>query len=231
MAAWLCLAGPAGAAGEAGGPLQGDARARALRALQAAQQDVTTVRARVLQRKRHPLLKEEAVREGALLLERPGRLRWDVQGPGPVTLVADGATLLVYRPEQRQVERRDLSQDLTGRATLGVLVAALRFDLAELEKRFDVAVHREGKDLRLRLTPRARWLARAVASIDIVQHDAEPVPHRFLVAGGTGDRTETVLRDIEVNARLPEGAFTLRLGPEVTVVDARRAPDAGGSDR
>jgi outer membrane lipoprotein carrier protein len=202
-----------------------------LAGLREAQQGVTTVRARVVQRKRHPLLKEEAVRVGTLLLERPGRLRWEVRGPGPVTVVADGPTLLVYRPERREVERRDLREDLTGRATMGFLVAALRFDLPELEKRFEVAVHREGGSLRLHLVPRSRWLAQAIASIDIVQQDAEPVPRRFVMAGPKGDRTETVLDDLQVNPRLPEDAFTLRLGPEVKVVDVRRAPDAAGSDR
>jgi outer membrane lipoprotein-sorting protein len=227
LAIWLLLAPLAAAAA----PVPDEERAQILAGLQEAQQRVTTLRAAVVQRKRHPLLKAEVVREGTLLLARPDRLRWEILRPERWTLVADGATLLVYRPDRREVERRDLRDDLSGRAALGFLLAGLRFDLAELERRFEVAVARETGQLRLTLAPRSRWLAQAVARIEIVQPDGDPVPSRFVVAGPRGDRTETRLGSLEINPRLAEDAFALRLGPGVRVVDARRAPDGADSGR
>jgi outer membrane lipoprotein-sorting protein len=224
----LLLATPVAAADAR---LEGDERAQALARLQESQQSLTTLRATVVQRKRHPLLKAEAVRRGTLLLERPDRLRWEVRGPDPMTLVADGPSLLLYRPDRREAERRDLRDDLAGRAAMGFLVGTMRFDLAEMEKRFEVAVHRDPVGLRLTLTPRSRWLAQALAAVEISQREGDPIPRRFVMTGPRGERTETVLDDLEVNPRLPQDAFTLRLGPEVRVVDVRRAPDAAGDQR
>jgi outer membrane lipoprotein-sorting protein len=228
LAACLLAAAPLAAAGA---PVQGEERARALAALQEAQRAVTTLRASVVQRKRHPLLKAEVVQEGRLLLERPRRLRWEVLRPERLTVVVDGPSLLVYRPDRQEVQRRNLAEDLTGRAMMEFLVAGMRLDLAEMEKRFALALDREPGGLRLTLTPRSGWLARGVTAIEIRQAEADPVPRRLVITGPRGQRTETRLDDLEINPRLPEDAFVLRLGPEVRWVDVRRAPDAGGSQR
>jgi outer membrane lipoprotein-sorting protein len=229
LLAALCLAPPPAAA-EAPRLLEGEARGEVLRRLQARQQPVAAVRAEVVQRKRHPLLKAEAVRAGRLVWARPGRLRWEVDPPDPLVVVADDPALLVYRPDRGEAERRDLRESLGARAALEFLVTGLAFDLRALERRFQVEVLREPAATRLRLTPRSRWLAQALAAIEILQPDAAAVPTEFTLAGPRGDRTVTRLEQVEVNPRLAEDAFVLRLGPEVRVVDLRRAPD-GGSDR
>ena len=231
VAALLLWAGVLSAAPTvAGTPLLGDERARAIEGLQARQREVKALRAAVVQRKRHPLLKGEVVTEGALLFSRPNRLRWEVATPERTIIVIDDQTLVIYRPDRQEAERRDLREDFGSRAVVDFLTAGMNLDVAEMEKRFEVAVYRDDGRLSLVLTPHSRWVARAIASVTITQEDADPLPRHIVVVGQKGDRTETSLAHAVVNPPLAEGAFTLRLGPEVRVVEVRRPgqESAGG---
>lgn len=214
----------------AGTPLQGEERARAIQQLQARQREAKTLRAVVVQRKRHPLLKGEVVTEGTLLFSRPNHLRWEVATPERTIIVIDDQALVIYHPERKEAERRDLREDFGSRAMVGFLTAGMNFDVAEMEKRFQVDLYRDDGRLSLVLTPQSRWVARAIASVTIIQEDADPLPRQIVVVGQKGDRTETSLVQAVVNPPLAEDAFTLRLGPEVRVVEVRRPgqESAGG---
>ena len=218
------------AAAAAGRPLQGDERARAIEGLQARQREVKTLRAAVVQRKRHPLLKGEVVTEGTLLFSRPNRLRWEVATPERTIIVIDDQALVIYHPERKEAERRDLREDFGSRAVVDFLTAGVNLNVAEMEKRFQVDVYRDDGRLSLVLTPQSRWVARAITSVRITQEDADLLPRQIVVVGQKGDRTETTLLQAVVNPPLAEDAFALRLGPEVRVVEVRRPgqENAGG---
>ena len=210
-------------AAPAGVPLQGDERARAIAGLQARQREVNTLRAAVVQRKRHPLLKGEVVTEGTLLFRRPNRLRWEMAAPERLIVAIDGQMLVIYHPDRKEAERRDLRDDFGARAAMEFLAAGMSFDVAEMEKRFQVDLYREDGRLSLVLTPRSRWVARAVASVTITQEDADGLPRQIVVVGQKGDRTDTTLTRVVVNPPLAEDAFTLRLEPDVRVVEVGRS--------
>lgn len=209
--------------GAAAGPeVHGEERAQLLERLRAQQQGIRSVRAAVVQRKRHPLLKEEAVSEGTLLLQRPHRLRWEVTRPHRLIILIEGDTLLIYRPDRQEAERRDLREDFVSRAAANFLTATMDLSPAELEKRFQVEVHREAGRTLLVLTPRSPLIAQVVASATVFLQDGDAVPRSIVVMGQKGDRTETTLSHVIVNPSVPEDAFALRLGPEVQVKEWRR---------
>jgi outer membrane lipoprotein-sorting protein len=101
----------------------------------------------------------------------------------------------------------------------------------DLEKRFQVDLFREAEAIAVRLTPRSRFLAQAIASITLYQHAGDAVPERIVIVGQKGDRTELTLRGVAINPQLPEDAFSLQLGPEVRVTDAGAYARGRGSDR
>ncbi len=215
----------------AGHLVQGEERSRLVQELEERQRAVMSLRATVLQRKRQPLLKGEILSQGTLTFQRPDRLRWEVATPEHTIIVVQGSTLLIYRPEQRAAERRDLRGDFASQAALEFLKAGMSLSVAELERRFQVDVYRDGGDVTLQLTPRSRWIAQALTSIAITQADGDPIPWQIAVVGRKGDRTDTTLTNIVVNPPLPGDPFTLQLGPEVRVTDGRRPGGDGGSDR
>jgi len=227
----LCVAalGPANGAA-ADRPIEGEERARLVERLRERQRDVVSLRASVLQRKRHPLLKAEAVSRGTLVFQRPHRLRWEVTSPEALIIVTDGTTLLTYHPTRREAERRDLRADIGVQAALDFLASGMSLSIGEMEKRFQVAVFREDESLTFSLSPRSKWVSQAIASITISQRDGDPVPRQIVIVGQKGDRTETTLTDVVVNPQFVDDPFNLRLGPDVRVTDLHQGPGGRGSD-
>jgi outer membrane lipoprotein-sorting protein len=149
--------------------------------------------------------------------------------PERLIVTVDEPTLVIYRPDRREAERRDLRDDVGARAAMEFLAAGKSFDVAEMEKRFQVDLYREDGRLSLALTPRSRWVARAIASVTITQEEADGLPRQIVVVGQKGDRTDTTLTHVVVNPPLGEDAFTLRLDPDVRVVEVQRSgPEAPG---
>ncbi len=212
-------------------PIQGEERVQVLEGIRERQRDVTSVRATVVQKKRHPLLKAEVISQGTLLFKKPRQVRWEVDTPERTIIVIDGHTLLAYHPDRQEAERRDLSGDVGSRAAVEFLAAGMSLAVAELEKRFQLDVYREDGRLVLRLTPRSRWVAQTLASVAIYQDEREAVPRQIVVAGQKGDRTEITLTQVLINPQFPGDPFTLRLGPGVRVTDVGNPAGGSGSDR
>ncbi len=224
------LPGPIGA-GPTEGRIQGEERARILDRLRERQGDVVTLRAMVVQRRRNPLLKAEVVSHGTLQYRRPNRVRWEVDTPERMILLINDHTLLTYHPDRREAERRDLREDFKARAAVEFFTSGMNLGVDELERRFEVDLYREDGRILLRLTPRSRWVAQAVASIAVDLQEADAVPRHIVILGQKGDRTETTLTNVILNSRLPDDTFTLQFGPDVTVTDVGRMGDEKGSDR
>jgi outer membrane lipoprotein-sorting protein len=226
-----CRQGGAAGAAPSENQIQGEERVRILERIRERQRNVTAVRATVVQRKRHPMLKAEAVSEGTLLFQFPDRMRWEIRRPEHTIIAIDRNTLLTYRPDMKEAERRDLRDEFGTRAAMEFFISGMSLDLAELEKRFQAELYRENGRLLLLLTPRSRWVAQVVASVAIYQREEDALPEQIVVTGQKGDRTETTLTGVTLNPQIPEDAFALRLGPEVRVTDVRKPTGDRGSDR
>ncbi len=207
-------------------PLSGAEREEAFRRLKERQNELKSVRVSVVQRRTHPLLAAEAVTEGTLLFKKPNLLRFELDKPEKTIIVLDGETMTIYHPERKEAERRDLRGDFATRAAAEFFATGMSLSLAELEKRFQVDMFREDRHVVLRLTPRSKWLARAIASISIYQDEGDAVPRRIVVRGSKGDRTETLLSSVMLNPPVRDDAFALRFGPSVRV---RETGAPGGS--
>ena len=209
----------------------GEERVQILDRLAERMRDVTSLQASVVQRRRHPLLKGEAVSEGTLVFKKPNSLRWEVVKPERAIVVIDGRTLLIYYPDRKEAERRDLRADFASQAAVEFLMAGMTLDVAELEKRFQVDLFRESGRFTLLLTPRSQLVAKAVASVALVLDEGDAVPHQIVVVGPKGDRTETTLTHVIINPELRQDPFTLRLPPGVRVTDVGKPPEEGSGVR
>jgi outer membrane lipoprotein carrier protein len=189
------------------------------------QKGITGLSAAVVQRKRDPLLKNEAVSRGKLSFRKPDSLRWEVESPERRIVVMDGRTVTTYYPTRKEAERRDMQDDFASRAALGFFESGISASLADLERRFHVDLFRSDDEVVLRLIPRTKMLSRVIASIRIHQDPAEGRPRRIVVEGARGDRTETTFSRVVLNPEFPPDTFFLRLGPEV------RVTETGGPER
>lgn len=189
------------------------------------QKEITGLSAAVVQRKRDPLLKDEAVSRGKLSFRKPASLRWEVESPERRIVVMDGRTVTNYYPKRKEAERRDMQDDFASSATLGLFESGISSSLPELERRFQVDLSRSDNEVVLRLIPRSKMLSRVIASIRIHQDPVEGSPRRIVVEGARGDRTETTFSGVTLNPEFPPDTFSLRLGPEV------RVTETGGPER
>jgi len=208
-----------------GKTISGAERDRWFEEVRERQKGVTGLIAAVVQRKRDPLLKDEAVSRGKLSFRKPASLRWEVESPEQTVMVMDGQTMTTYYPARKEAERRDMRDDFASRAALGFFESGISASLPELERRFHVDLFRSDNQVVLRLIPRSKMLSRAVASIRIHQDPLEGGARRIVVEGARGDRTETTFSGVTLNPDFPPDTFVLRLGPEV------RVTETGGPDR
>lgn len=183
------------------------------------QKGVSGLSAAVVQRKRDPLLKKEAVTRGKLSFRKPASLRWEVESPERLIVVMDGRTVTTYHPAKKEAERRDMLDDFASRAVMGFIESGISASLPELERRFRVDLFRSDGQMLLRLIPRSKMLSRLIASIRIYQDPVEGRPRRIVVEGARGDRTETTFSREILNPEFPPDTFALRLGPEVQVTE------------
>ena len=183
------------------------------------QKGITGLSAAVVQRKRDPLLKNEAVSRGKLSFRKPASLRWEVESPERRIVVMDGRTVTTYYPKRKEAERRNIQDDFASRAALGFFDSGISSSLPELERRFRVDLFRSDNQVVLRLIPRSKMLSRVIASIRIHQDPLEGRPRRIVVEGARGDRTETTFSGVTLNPDFPPDTFALRLGPGVRVTE------------
>jgi outer membrane lipoprotein-sorting protein len=208
-----------------GKTISGAERDRWFEEVRERQKGITGLSAAVVQRKRDPLLKNEAVSRGKLSFRKPASLRWEVESPERMVVVMDGRTVTTYHPKKKEAERKDMQDDFASRAALGFFESGISASLPELERRFRVDLFRSDDEVVLRLTPRSKMLSRVVASIRIHQDPVEGRPRRIVVEGARGDRTETTFSGVTINPDFPPDTFSLRLGPEV------RITETGGPER
>lgn len=154
---------------------------------------------------------------GRMHLERPGRLRWEVDDPYPQLVLADGASVWVYDPDLEQVTVQPLAETVEGSPAVFLTGAS-----ADLEEHFAVVEESasDGRQGRRRfvLTPRdglptdasSASLFRRITvtfsapgvltNLDVVDH-LEQVTATAFTAGQVNPVLESSLFDFEV----PEG--------------------------
>jgi outer membrane lipoprotein-sorting protein len=223
----LCLAPRPNLAEETvpgGKKISGAERDRWFEEVRTRQKGIAGLSAAVVQRKRDPLLKNEAVSRGKLSFRKPASLRWEVESPERMVVVMDGKTVTTYYPARKEAERRDMQDDFASRSALCFIESGISASLPELERRFHVDLFLSDGQVILQLIPRSKMLSRVIASIRIHQDPAEGSPRRIEVEGARGDRTETTFSGVTLNPEFPPDTFSLRLGPEVRVMETGK-PD------
>jgi outer membrane lipoprotein carrier protein len=144
------------------------------------------------------------VSTGRLSVKKPGMMRWDYEKPEPKTVAVKGSRLVQWEPEANQVyvdERFDST----------ALSAAVTFLLGkgDLVKEFVPSLDPAGV---LLLTPRAP--DPRVASVALTVN-AEGQVEATRVVDGSGNVNEIRFEEVRRNVGLADGAFEVKLPPNV----------------
>lgn len=150
---------------------------------------------------------------GTMHLERPGRLRWDVDEPYPQLVVADGEHVWVYDPDLEQVTVRLFEETVEG-SPMMVLT-----DASMLEMNFRVRMQStmEQSEQRFALTPRnpeSRSLFREIA----LTFSAGGSLTGLEVVDDLDQKTAVVFRHGQVNPVLESDLFEFEVPAGVDVI-------------
>lgn len=191
----------------------------ALKKLSALQHGVDSVRARIVQTKRNPLLAGETTSAGSLMLKKPDLLRLTISTPEQVTTIVDGTYMWVYRPLKKEAERRRLSEDYAAAQAIKFLANIMEFSAPDIEKRFSIAVYGGKGGYLFEMTPRSGIMIKFLARVTFAFREGGAVPDRFEVVGREGASTVTELTDVVVNPVADKGAFLFTPAKDVRIID------------
>lgn len=160
------------------------------------------------------VLRQKTTERGALLIKKPGRMRWTYTSPEKKEFVSDGRRLYSYLPADRQVHVNDLPA--AGADTSAALFLAGRGDLTR-----DFTAELIGQDelsYSLKLTPKQRQQDFDTLTLIV---DRQSMQIRSLVATDRQGGTSTFrFSNFRENIGLADSRFEFKIPRGVKVVRA-----------
>jgi outer membrane lipoprotein carrier protein len=159
---------------------------------------------------------------GEVLLKKPGRMRWNYAQPEPKMYLADGNTLWLYEPEDKQAFKQDLKSSQ--------LPAALAFltGQGKLAAEFDITLAPPGpktpygtaRDYLLTLVPKAPQ-AQVKTIVFVVEPKTFDV-RESVITDQAGNVNDLIFSDIRVNTNVPDGTFKWAPPPGTRLIDTAK---------
>ncbi|MBI5235980.1 MAG: outer membrane lipoprotein carrier protein LolA [Deltaproteobacteria bacterium] len=196
----------------------------ALKTIKDLQSGLSSMQARIYQKKTTPLLKEAVESEGTLTLKKPNLLNMSLTRPKPLRMVGDGEVLWVYKPDSKEAEKHVLASDMAANETIKFLSSAIAMSTDELSDRFDISAYSGASTLTLAMTPKSAIVARYLSKINVSYRDGEAVPFKFEVISKNGGRAITEFNEVVLNPRLSNDAFRFKLPPDARITNLENEP-------
>ena len=186
-----------------------------LRSLEKAGHALKTMKAGFVESKVLVLLNDRQETKGDVMLHVPGRLRWNYTSPQPSVMLIKDGSFARYIPKSKQVFRG------AARGEADLLVG-FGPGAAGLGKKYEVTL--VGKEdvggapsWVLDLKPRAGESG-LFSGIRLWVDEARSIPVQTRLTEPTGDYTTIRFEKVQINGRLPPGAFDLKLAKDVVEV-------------
>ena len=186
-----------------------------LKSLEKAGQALKTMKADFVETKVLVLLNDRQETRGDVMLHVPGRLRWNYTSPQPSVMLIKDGSFARYIPKSKQVFRGEARGEAD-------LLVGFGPGAAGLGRKYEVTL--VGKEdvggapsWVLDLKPRAGESG-LFSAIRLWVDEARSIPVQTRLTEPTGDYTTIRFDKVEINGRLPPGAFDLKLSKDVVEV-------------
>jgi outer membrane lipoprotein carrier protein len=157
---------------------------------------------------------------GEVLLKKPGRMRWNYAQPEPKMYLADGNTLWLFEPEDKQAFKQDLKSSQ--------LPAALAFlaGQGKLAAEFDIVLadpktpYGTPGDYRLSLSPKMPQ-----AQVKTILFVVDPKTFNVresVITDQQANINDLLFSDIRTNTNLPDATFRWAPPAGVRLIDASK---------
>lgn len=161
------------------------------------------LRANFVQTVQGAAFSQPKVSRGVLMMQRPGKFRWDYQAPYPQLILADGKRLWIYDEDLAQVVVKSLDAALGD--TPALLLSSEGLSGASLNQNFIITELSESLDglYWVQLLPRAT----ESNFQEMILGFGERHISKMILVDGFGQRTELAFSNVESNAKLPVDSF------------------------
>ncbi len=158
---------------------------------------------------------------GAAYFKRPGKMRWEYETPERQTIITDGNTLWVYRPDDNQVMIGKAPSFFKGGKGFSFLS-----DMKEIRQKFKMSLEKEGPEgfFVLKLLPKEKTvdivkilLTISKATFDVVE---------IVTYNSYGDQTRFVFSNIQFKKKIDDSLFHFIIPKDVEVL---HLDEQGGS--
>ncbi len=198
-------------AAPAAGPAQEEAVANLEKALKA----VTTLRADFEQFHYSMAVTEPLHEKGEILLEKPGRMRWEYKSPQNKVFLYKEGVLETYLPEEKQLTRSPVAPEALESDIFGILLGLASFRDAYAVEAALFPTEAEGVR-QVKLTPLEEGdFSHILLEID----ETSWLLRRAIFLEWAGNKREFVFSRVRTGVRLPSGAFTLKVPPGTEIID------------
>ena len=186
-------------------------KAEVLEQLQAKAETLKSLQGDFEQRKFSRLLITPMESEGRLYWQPPGRLRWEVVQPAPLTLVAQGEKILLLYPD---LKKANLYRQPFGGGLLEQITGATD-DPEAFQRQYSIQVALvarggSGRWIQMTMEPksarRARYFKRLEIKIDLNTW----LPEEISIQESSKDWTVIYLSNLQENSELPDGLFSVQ---------------------
>jgi len=174
-----------------------------------------TIKSRFIQTIRKEAFSQPGESRGTLLMQRPGKFRWDYETPYKQLILADGLRLWIYDPDLEQVVVKPLDAALGD--TPALLLSGKGLDgKHSLEQQFNIVESLEAQDglywVTLKPTVRDSSFQEVRLGFD------EKHLRRMELEDGFGQQTRLEFLDMQTNAKVPEDSFRFEPPKGVDIV-------------
>jgi outer membrane lipoprotein-sorting protein len=188
----------------------------------AAQTNVHTWTADIVQTRNFKTLSQPLVSTGKVWIAVPDRFRWELGQPPQTIALRQPAELAIVYPRLKRVEKYSLQAGQTGpwRDALALLDASFPRSRTNLEAQFQIlALTQTNGVARLELQPRSAAARKFIARLEISfrTDDFSPVGTALTFSDGSGLCNE--FSHSAVNPPLDSQLFEIKMEPDFTVVE------------
>ncbi len=186
-----------------------------LRSLEHAGRALQTMQAAFVETKVLVLLDDRTESRGSVVLQVPGRLRWNYEAPSPGTMIVKDGKYVRYFPTSKQVFRGAAKGEADLLVGFGPAAAGLggKYEVTLVGE--ETVGARAAHVLDLEPRPGRGGL---FAGIRLWVDKERSVPVQTRLTEPTGDHTTIRFERVRLNEKLPAGAFDVKLPGDVVEV-------------
>jgi len=150
---------------------------------------------------------------GRAFFKRPDKMRWEYEKPGRQTIITDGNTLWIYRPEDNQVmvgKAPSFFGDGKGFSFLS--------DIKRIQNKFSIILEKKAENDYhvLKLLPREKTFDVSVIYLSVSKKTFDVV--KIVTYNSYGDETRIELSNIQFKQKLDDSMFSFKIPQGVEVL-------------